>query len=51
MPGSGLYTFENIAVNVEYKLCPQKSLMVFAVLSEEPAGRQNSEFLSAREGL
>ena len=53
MPGSGLYTFENIAVNVEYNLWPRKNLMVFAVLLEESCRWVGScvRTLSAREGL
>jgi len=35
MPGSGLYTFENIAVSLERDLTRRVSPMVFAVLLQQ----------------
>jgi len=35
MPDSGPYTFENMAVKLEYDLSPRGNLMVFAVLLEK----------------
>ena len=53
MPGSGLYTFENIAVNVEHNLCPRKGSMVSVVLLGESCGWVGFCFgtVPSREGL